>query len=335
MNAESKIVTGADLSAQIKKLCLGPGSFVVSDSNVALAYGSLFLEGRHYVVPAGEDSKCLACYESVARAMLEAGCNRGVTMVALGGGVVGDLTGFVAATYMRGVKWINVPTTLLAQVDSSVGGKTGVDLGDYKNILGAFHLPTEVLVSTHFLYTLPEREWLCGVGEIVKTSFLSRRVSDILSGRLDRLLERDESVLSECVRECIEYKRDVVRRDLYERGPRKALNLGHTVGHALEKTDRHRLSHGEYVLIGLEIEAFLLRDKLREGMYDAIVSAVESCRVTVPDFDPESVARACTKDKKNGDEGISLMLADYADTREVRIEFEQLLRGLMLWKLNR
>lgn len=332
---DSKIVTGFDLSAKIKELTSGKNVFVVSDANVAITYGALFSGVKHYIIPAGEDSKSLVYYEKILKTMLEEGCNRSTTLIAIGGGVVGDLAGFVAATYMRGIRWLNVPTTLLAQVDSSVGGKTAVDLGDYKNIVGAFHLPAEVLVSTHFLYTLSEREWLCGVGEIVKTAFLSRRVHAVLDGKLDNLLERDESVVEACVRECIAYKRDLVNRDLYEAGPRKALNVGHTVGHALETIDKHQRSHGEYVLMGMDIEAFLLKDRLPAGRYEEIVGAVAHVGVDFPEFEPDSVAKACTKDKKNGSGGISVMLPDYENTSEVNFKFEELLGGLMLWKLSR
>lgn len=331
---DSKIVTGFDLSEKISALTRDKSAFVISDSNVAITYGSLFSDAAHYIIPAGEDSKTLEYYGKAARAMLEAGCNRSSTVIAVGGGVVGDLAGFTAATYMRGVRWINVPTTLLSQVDSSVGGKTAVDLKDYKNILGAFHMPAEVYISTHFLYTLPEREWICGVGEIVKTAFLSKKVHALLDGSLDNLLDRDDSVVSECVKECIAYKRDVVSRDFYESGPRKALNLGHTVGHALEKVDNHKSSHGEYVLMGLKAEAFILRDRLSSQMFEEINAWTDRCRVTVPDFDPENVAKACMKDKKNGGGRISVMLADYENTREIKLSYEEMVRGLMLWKLS-
>ncbi len=332
---ESKIITGFDLSAKIRSLTSSDNVFVVSDANVALLYGPLIMGARHYIIPAGEDSKTLVTYEKVARAMLEAGCNRSTTLIAIGGGVVGDLSGFVAATYMRGINWINVPTTLLAQVDSSVGGKTAVDLGDYKNIIGAFHLPKEVIISTHFLYTLPEREWLCGMGEVIKTAFLSRKVKDLLSGMLDNLMDRDEELVQQVVRECIEYKRDVVARDLYESGPRKALNLGHTVGHAIEKTDKHLLSHGEYVAIGLAVEAYVLREQLPNDLFDEIIEWTGKVIVSVPDFIPDEVAKACMKDKKNGGGKISIMLPDYENTREVRMSFDELLGGITLWKLNR
>ena len=332
---DTRIIRGFDLTDKIRNLCKGDNVFVVSDSTVALTYGSLWEGVRHYVIPAGEDSKTVEVYAKIGQAMLASGCNRMTTVIAIGGGVVGDIAGFVAATYMRGVRWINVPTTLLSQVDSSVGGKTAVNLGDYKNILGAFHLPSEVYISTHFLYTLSEREWICGVGEVVKTAFLSRKVYEAVIDNLDRLLERDERVISSAVKECIDYKHDVVTQDLLETGLRKCLNLGHTVGHGIEKADRHQRSHGEYVLMGLLVEAFILGDRISEEVRSEIVEVVERIGITFPDFNPEEVAKACMKDKKNAVGKISLMLPDFEDTREVKLSFEEVLRGLMLWKLNR
>ncbi len=332
---ETKIIGGANLTQKIREITSDKSAFVVSDSNVALTYGSLWQGAKHYIIPAGEGSKTLDMFGKIAKAMLDSGCDRQTTVVAIGGGVAGDLAGFVAATYMRGVKWVNVPTTLLAQVDSSVGGKTAVDLGDYKNIIGAFHLPEKVLVSTHFLYTLPDREWLCGMGEIIKTAFLDRKVYEILDGSPEKLLERDEAVLEACVHECITYKRELTARDLYESGPRKALNVGHTIGHALEKTDKHRRSHGEYVLMGMEIESFILGDRMDCERRKEISAFVAETGVDYPDFNPEEVAAACMKDKKNGGGAISVMLPDYENTREVRLSFDEVLRGVTLWKLSR
>lgn len=332
---DTRIIRGFDLTEKIKALCAGDNVFVVSDSNVALTYGSLWEGARHYIIPAGEDSKNLETYGRIGQAMLASGCNRTTTVIAIGGGVVGDLAGFVAATYMRGIRWINVPTTLLSQVDSSVGGKTAVDLGDYKNIMGAFHLPAEVYISTHFLYTLNEREWICGVGEVVKTAFLCERVHEIVSEGLGRLMDRDEKVIASTVKECIDYKHGVVAADLLETGLRKCLNLGHTIGHGIETVDRHQRSHGEYVLIGLAIEAFILGDRIKPELRAEIAETVDSLGISFPDFAPESVARACMKDKKNGGGKISLMLPDLENTRELRLSFEEVLRGLMLWKLSR
>ena len=330
----SEITIGFDLSKNIINELEQPNVFVITDSNVALNYSSLVFKANHFVLPAGEDSKTLQYYEKIMSTMLEAGCNRKTTVIAIGGGVVGDISGFVASTYMRGVEWINIPTTLLSQVDSSVGGKTAVNLGNYKNIVGAFHLPKKVIVSAHFLYTLPEREWICGVGEIIKTAFLSKKVEKILDEGVDKLLERDESTVMKTVKECIAYKKGVVEIDLYESGPRKALNLGHTVGHALEKVEGHLRSHGEYVLIGLLGEAFLLKNKLDADLYEKIVETVHACGITVPDFNVEAVAKACLKDKKNGSGTVSVMLPAYDKTCEVLFSYEEIFRGLTLWKLS-
>ncbi len=330
----SEIIYGLDLTERINETLKQDNVFIITDDNVYRLYTDLIDSAPHFVFAAGEASKTLETYSCAMEEMLACGCNRATIVVAIGGGVVGDLAGFVAASYMRGVKWINVPTTLLSQVDSSVGGKTAVNLNDYKNIIGAFHLPEKVLISTHFLNSLDDREWLCGVGEIVKTAFLSRTVNSLVASKLDKLLKRDASLTYECVRACVAYKEEVVQKDLYENGLRKSLNLGHTIGHAIETTDGHRKSHGEYVLMGLAIEAFLLRDRLG-SRYDEIIAAVNACGIEYPDFDAEAVAMAATKDKKNGSGTISIMLADYENTSEIKLSFDEVYGGLNKWKSNR
>ena len=182
--------------------------YVLTDENVARLYP--FVTGqRGFVIEPGEDAKTLRSVGRIARDMLEKGCDRGTTFVTVGGGVVGDLGGFVAATYMRGLKWINVPTTLLAQVDSSVGGKTAVDLDGYKNIVGAFWLPEEVIVSPMWLDTLPPREKLCGEGEIFKTSLIDAGVYGMYE---------PGHITPELIRACIRFKEGVVRDDFRETG---------------------------------------------------------------------------------------------------------------------
>ena len=331
------------VGTKIRALTKAVRVMLVSDDIVAPLYGarvraSLYGAGfavSEFVFANGEAQKRLSTLEGVLEQLAAAHFTRSDLVVALGGGVVGDLAGFAAAVYARGIDYVQIPTTLLAAVDSSVGGKTAVDLGDYKNIIGAFHLPEKVLVSTHFLYTLPDREWLCGMGEIIKTAFLDRKVYEILDGSPEKLLERDEAVLEACVHECITYKRELTARDLYESGPRKALNVGHTIGHALETTDKHRRSHGEYVLMGMEIESFVLGDRMDCERRKEISAFVAETGVDYPDFNPEEVAAACMKDKKNGGGAISVMLPDYENTREVRLSFDEVLRGVTLWKLSR
>ncbi len=330
----SKIIYGLNLTNEIKAEIVKPNSFIVTDETVFSLYGEMLIGANYFVIPSGEDSKTLSFVGKIAEKMLEHGCNRKTTVIALGGGVVGDLTGFVASSYMRGVKWINIPTTLLSQVDSSVGGKTAVNLNDYKNLIGAFYLPEKVIISTHFLSTLPNREWLCGVGEIVKTAFLSKTVYKTVIPNLQKLLARDQELTAKCVLECVKYKEEIVSKDFKESGLRKVLNLGHTVGHAIEKVDHHQKSHGEYVLLGLEAEAYLLKDQLGKT-YDEIVSAALACGVDCPEIDIKEVALACQKDKKNDETSISIMLADYENTKEIKLSLNEIYGGLEKWKSNR
>ena len=182
--------------------------------------------------------------------MAGAGMHRSSRLFAVGGGVVGDIGGLAAALYMRGISCVQIPTTLLAQVDSSVGGKTAVDLGGVKNIVGAFYQPCEVLIDPAFLQTLPAREIQCGVGEIVKYAALNGDIFDVLQKNLDRLNDLD--FLKTLILPCVAHKARVVEADEKERGERRSLNVGHTTGHAIELA--HNFSHGVGVLYGMIFE---------------------------------------------------------------------------------
>ncbi len=206
---------------------LPAGSFILTDERVASLYGNL-LERAWLAVPEGEASKSLKQVEAVSEWLLAQGANRSSTVVAFGGGVVGDVAGFVAASYMRGVRLLQVPTTLLAQVDSSIGGKVGVDLPSGKNLVGAFWQPAEVRVCEELLSTLSERQFQNGMAEVWKYSF-------ILDAPLfERMLSRVPPTMAEIVRRCIELKAKVVEADEFETtGERAILNFGHTAGHAI------------------------------------------------------------------------------------------------------
>ena len=235
---------------------------VVTDSNVDRLYGDRFvrsLEGEYarverIVFPAGEKSKTLETYAELVRGFAALELTRTDIAYALGGGVVGDLTGFAAATYMRGIDFIQVPTTLLAMVDSSVGGKTGVDIPEGKNLVGAFHLPKKIIRDVKFLETLPEKELKNGLAEMIKTAVLfdaemfaalEGLVALDSPGRLERL--------APLVERCAQWKQKIVDEDFKEGGKRKLLNLGHTFGHAIEKVSDFEISHGEAVAIGMRI----------------------------------------------------------------------------------
>lgn len=200
-----------------------------------------------------EEDKRLATVEKLAGKLLESGADRDALLLALGGGVVGDVAGFLAATYMRGVDCVQVPTTLVAMVDSALGGKTGVNLRDGKNLLGSFHQPLAVLVDTQTLSTLPAREFRSGLYEVVKTAILGdASLFRYLEANLAKVRQRDASALRKVVTGCARVKARVVSRDEHEQGLRQVLNLGHTIGHALETLASYRgIKHGEAVGWGL------------------------------------------------------------------------------------
>jgi 3-dehydroquinate synthase len=211
------------------------------------------------VIPDGESRKTIATYSSIIDDLMRLRHNRTTTLLALGGGVVGDITGFVAATYQRGVNFIQLPTTLLAQVDSSVGGKTGVNHPQGKNMIGAFHQPVCVLADTGVLSTLPRREYLAGVAEVIKYGIIrDAPFFDWLEARRDRLLQLDQPVLAHAVRTSCAIKAAVVESDEREGGLRAILNYGHTFGHAIEAlTQYQEYLHGEAVAIGMVMAADL------------------------------------------------------------------------------
>lgn len=246
-----------------------PGSrvLVVSDTNVDPLYGAVWqarLEQAGFVVsravvPAGEKSKDLDTAASLYRQALAAGLDRGATIMALGGGVVGDLAGFVAATFLRGIRLVQAPTSLLAMVDSSVGGKTGINLPEGKNLVGAFHQPVAVVADLAALKTLPKREYRSGLAEVVKYGVIWDAVLfHTLETHLAELQTSDPELLEMVVARCCAIKADVVALDERERGPRAVLNFGHTLAHAIEMTAGYGTwLHGEAVAMGMVYAARL------------------------------------------------------------------------------
>jgi len=258
-------------------------------------------EAHTILIPAGESHKTIATVQALWAGFQKAGIERGSTVVALGGGVVGDLAGFAAARWMRGVPWVNVPTTLLAMCDSSLGGKTGADLPEGKNLVGAFHPPALVLADPGVLATLPESERCNGMAEVLKHGIIAD--PDLFDVCLAAGFE--QSALSEIVRRSMAVKIQVIQQDPYEKGLRQALNLGHTIGHAVELASNFRLRHGEAVAIGLVAEA-RLAEKLgiadrKESLAMRIIHALQQLRLPTeipPDLDPSTLRRVMQSDKK-------------------------------------
>ncbi len=240
---------------------------MISDSNVDALHGNACqtqLESQgcevvRVVIPAGEETKSLKWVETLYAKAAGAGLDRSSVVVALGGGMTGDLAGFVAATYLRGVRFIQIPTSLLAMVDSSVGGKTGINLEQGKNLVGAFYQPIEVDADLDLLATLPRREYISGLAEVVKYGVIwDASFFCLLEKHAEAILARDPVWLEKIVARCCEIKAEVVAMDEREMGPRAILNFGHTLGHALEKVDGYgRWLHGEAVAIGMAYAARL------------------------------------------------------------------------------
>jgi shikimate kinase/3-dehydroquinate synthase len=272
--------------------------FLVTDYNAGRLYADRLepLDGRVTIMP-GEQSKTIAHAEIVWTELARAGMTRADVVVALGGGVVGDLAGFCAATYQRGVRVVQVPTTLVAQVDSALGGKTGVDLPEAKNYVGAYHQPQAVIADTDTLATLPEEEVAAGYAEVVKTALIA-------GGELwERVRAGAEPSSDEVVTACAHTKLRIVARDERDGGARQALNLGHTVGHAIEAvTGYASYRHGEAVALGL-LAALRLSDSgdLRAEVADLLRS--RGLPTQLRDVDPDAVVMATARDKKRMGEG--------------------------------
>lgn len=314
------------LGRECAKLGLGKRCAVITDRNVAPLWlkaceGSLRQAGFDPIiltVPAGETAKSLrtvqSCYDQLAAHRLE----RKSFIVALGGGVVGDLAGFVAATYLRGVAFVQVPTTLLAQVDSSVGGKVGVNLKAGKNLVGAFHQPRLVFCALETLRTLPEREFRAGLAEVIKYGIiydapLFRR----LERQLSKVARRDPGELAAIIARCCEIKAEVVSQDETETGLRAILNFGHTIGHAIENISGYgKYLHGEAISIGQTAAAWLSsqltglpeRDAIRIGNLFAANGLPNTVRLTPAQL--QRLLAAMRLDKKVSDGEVKFVLAE-------------------------
>lgn len=293
------------LDTMSRKLC------IITDSNVEKLYADSLAavlapccrEVFLFSFPAGEQSKHLGTVQDVYRFLIAHGLDRKDMLIALGGGVVGDLTGYTAATYLRGIDFIQIPTTLLAQVDSSIGGKTGVDFDQYKNMVGAFHMPRLVYMNLSVLNDLDARQYACGMAEILKHGLI-RNASyyEWLIGHFMEINDRDMDAMEEMIGESCLIKKAVVEKDPTEKGDRALLNFGHTIGHALEKYKNFTMLHGECVALGAVAAAYISwkRELLsREEYYEIRDMFVPfGLPISVTDLDVEEILRLTRSDKK-------------------------------------
>lgn len=318
---KTNILYGKNIRGDVEN-ALSLCAMVVTDSNVAELYPDLAKNA--YVIPAGEKSKSSEVLLSILAAMHARGLKRSDKIAALGGGVVGDVVGLAAALYMRGISWIVIPTTLLAMVDSSIGGKTAIDIFGVKNLVGAFHAPERIIISYDFLETLYQDDWLCGYGEIIKTCLLTEQSYELLLQNIDGIAEYDRDAVYTLIEKCIEIKKAVVAADPTENNMRKILNVGHTVGHALEVLDGFKSPHGEYVLKGIMTECAMCKDLVDEDFYKQIISICKRF-VTPPRTSSNSVIKRAEQDKKNDGNTITVMLpvsaGDILDLRIAQDDF--------------
>lgn len=301
-----------------KKLC------IVTDSNVAPLYLDEITEiasqcarsVTSYIFPAGEEHKTLDTVRGIYEHLIQEQFDRKDCLVALGGGVVGDLCGFTAATYLRGIDFIQIPTTLLSQVDSSIGGKTGVDFDSYKNMVGAFHMPMLVYTNVSVLKTLPEEQFSNGMGEVIKHGLIrDREYYEWLLANLDSIMDRQTDVLKTLVDGSNRIKRAVVEIDPTEQNERATLNFGHTLGHAIEKLKSFQLLHGHCVALGAfaAMNLCLERKTVSEADVARYREAMEFCGMptTVSGISKADVIAATKNDKKMEAGVIKFILLDH------------------------
>ena len=311
-----------DLKEELIRLgCEGRRICIVADSNVGKLYQDALQSAIKgvaskvtvFAFQAGEEQKNLSTVEMLYEHLIQESFDRNDLLIALGGGVVGDLTGFTAATYLRGIRFIQVPTSLLAMVDSSIGGKTGVDFKSYKNMVGAFYMPKCVYMNLSCLNTLDERQFHAGFGEIIKHGLIKdKSYYQWLKENRVSILKKDMKSLKNTVyRSCI-IKRDVVERDPKEKGERALLNFGHTLGHAVEKQMLFQMLHGECVAIGMAASAYLSMERgdISDAEYQDILTTLQAYAlpVTVKALNQEEILSAASHDKKMDGKKIKFIL---------------------------
>lgn len=303
------------ISFMNKKVC------IISDDNVFPLYGkeikevvsSLNNEVFHFVIKNGEEFKNLETVQNIYDYLIKEKINRSDLLIALGGGVVGDITGYVAATFLRGIDFIQIPTTLLAQVDSSIGGKTGVDFKEYKNMIGAFKMPRLVYSNLNTLKTLKDRQFYSGFAEAMKSAIIKNSIYyEWLIENMYEIIEKDSNTLEELVFQSCNIKKAIVEKDPYEQGDRALLNLGHTIGHAIEKAKNFTLYHGECVALGCIAAAYISWKKemlSMEEYYEIRDMFVPfNLPISVDDIDPQEILQLTKNDKKMDSSGIKFIL---------------------------
>ena len=307
---ESKVIVGEPYCNLAEYLPAYTRVIVITDANILKYYGEFFSKWDVIEIGIGEQNKTLDTVAHIYNRLLEYNADRKCFILAVGGGVVCDIAGFAASTYMRGVSFGFVSTSLLSQVDASIGGKNGVNLDGYKNMVGVFNQPRFVLCDTSMIQTLPEREFISGFAEIVKIAAIrSPKLFTYLEQNAEKALTRDIEVINHLVEESIKIKAKVVLHDEREHGRRRILNFGHTFGHAIEALTG--VSHGEAVSIGMMITARISVEKygFSQSKYDRLEKLLTRLGLPVTtDAKTDDIFQTIVKDKKREKNAINLVL---------------------------
>ena len=330
------ITSQCDMAKEIAPYIKGSQVMIVTNATVEKLYLQPLVDGlkadfevMSVVLPDGEQYKTQQYIDQIYDALMDNHCSRDVTLVALGGGVVGDMTGFAAASFMRGVNFIQIPTTLLSQVDSSVGGKTGINHPKGKNMIGAFWQPQMVLADMHTLTTLPKRELSAGMAEVIKYALImDSTFLSWLEDNMSALMALDKDILAQAVARCCQYKADIVAQDERESGKRALLNFGHTFGHVIETHEGYgQWLHGEAVAVGM-IQASQLSEKMgwiTEQEVGRIINILKSALLPIkpPCIDTQIALDLMQHDKKVKSGQIRLILLKSVGEAVVTADFEQ------------
>lgn len=324
-----EILIGSDLSHQIvsfvKKQSVSQ-IVIITDNTVKKLYGDRLLQELQTNIKSlifsllsfksGEQSKIQKTVTELQNQMFERKCGRDTLIIALGGGVVGDMAGYVAATYMRGIPYIQIPTTLLSMVDSSVGGKTGIDSKYGKNLIGAFWQPSAVFIDFNYLETLPKRQLMNGLVEAVKMFIThNKEMFEFVEANLNSIIKKDKKILEKIIFEAVKIKSGVVMRDELETGERKVLNFGHTIGHAIEKLSNYKILHGEAVAMGIIVESKIseLMGILAKEDFERIKKLILKLGINLKvlrKFKIKDIIRTTGVDKKNVDGKVKYVLLE-------------------------
>ena len=324
-NNPYEVYYGAGCFKQINKLVtiknLPQNVFAVIDGNfyekwkneIDKNLNGKFVKFNFIKITPSEKEKSVKTLEKILKKLVSNNYGRDTLIISIGGGIVGDIAGFAAAIFSRGVKYIQVPTTLLSAVDSSIGGKTGINLAQTKNIIGSIYQPDFVLIDTSFLKTLPKNEIICGAGEIIKYAYLTNeKFYTYVLKNIDKIFSRNKKVIENMISECAAFKGGVVADDEKEQGLRKVLNLGHTFAHGIEVEQNHKIKHGEAVVIGLASALYLsnklglLKDE-RMKRYSMLIEKFKS-EIKIRNFNKFKIYSIMQRDKKNRNNKIKFVL---------------------------